>query len=425
MIKDKTKNIHFKAILIIGVLVLFTMVNNVSAKDNYIVALVNNLPITKIDVTDRAKLISYSIDQNVKFKNLHKFYDQSLKSLIQDSIKRHAGLEYKSNIFDSVSERAYKKTLSNYQNSEKMLNEFINKLYISKSSIVNRYETELIWSIVLKNKFKQQSINIDKEIKKIIKLKALEKQLDKYNLAEIVIPKKNNLELFNRIIIALKQGANFSNIAKQVSVSPSSKFGGKIGWKTFKNLPDNITKNNIEINEGDLFDFQTKNSINIVKILVKRNNGKVRTIEDKVLLAEVKFQINFGNKIEIYKKIKNKLSNILKDSKSCNVLKKINAEKNKDLRVRVIETRIADLDLNLQKKLQNLKLFNSTGPTYKGNNGYLFVLCDKKKMKLKDINPNLIKKKLISNRFAIFNARLLKKITQNAIIKKINKINSN
>ena len=57
-----------------------------------------------------------------------------------------------------------------------------------------------------------------------------------------------------------------------------------------------MTKNNLEINEGDLFNFITKDSINIIKILVKRNKGKVSYIENKVLLAEINFQINFGNK---------------------------------------------------------------------------------------------------------------------------------
>jgi hypothetical protein len=44
-------------------------------------------------------------------------------------------------------------------------------------------------------------------------------------------------------------------------------------------------------------------------------------------------------------------------------------------------------------------------------------------MKLNEINPNLIKEKLLKKRLAIFDARILKKITQNAIIKTINKIN--
>ena len=93
----------------------------------------------------------------------------------------------------------------------------------------------------------------------------------------------------------------------------------------------------------------------------------------------------------------------------------------KYLKLRVIESRIADLDINLQKNIKNLQLLKSIGPIYKGNSGYLFVYCDIKKIKLKDINPNLIKKKLLNKRLAIFNARVLKKITQNAVIKTIKK----
>ena len=390
MIKNKTSKAYFKTLIIIGNLLFFSMFNNVNARENYIVALVNNLPITKIDVVDRAKLISYSIYQNVEFRNLNKFYDQSIRSLVQDNIKKHAGLKYSANILNSLSSKAYELTLSKYQNSEKKLNQFTNKLSISKSSIVSRYETQLIWGMVLKNKFKQQSISIDKEIKKIIKFRELEKNKDKYDLAEIVIPKKNNLDLFNRIMTALKQGAKFSNIAKQVSMSPSSKLGGKLGWKTYKDLPYNMTKDSLEIKEGDLFNFMTKDTINIVKILVKRNKGKVSYIENKVLLAEINFQINFGSKDQIYKKIKNKLSILLKDKKSCDILKKLNREKNKSFKLRVVESRIADLDINLQKNLKNLQLLKVIGPTYKGNNGYLFVFCDMKRIKLKDINPELI-----------------------------------
>ena len=117
------------------------------------------------------------------------------------------------------------------------------------------------------------------------------------------------------------------------------------------------------------------------------------------------------------------MSILLKDKKSCDILKTINREKDKSLKLRVIESRIADLDKNLQKKLKNLQLLKSTGPTYKGNKGSLFVFCDMKKIKLEDLNPNLIKKKLMNKRLAIFNARILKKITQNAVIKTINNIN--
>ena len=424
MIKNKTNQLFFKTLIIItvGILFSFTIKNNVSAKENYIVALVNNLPITKIDVMDRAKLISYSLDQNTKFINLHMFYDQSLQSLITDNVKKHAGLKYNNINLNSISKEAYLITLSDYQNSEMVLNDFINKLSISKASIVNRYETEIIWKNVLQNKFKQQFINIDHEIKKIIKLNEIEKNKDKYQLAEIVIPRKNNLALFNEIISSLKKGANFSQIAKQVSISPSSKFGGQIGWKTFQNLPDQLKKENTVINEGNIFNFTKKNKINIIKILVKRNKGKVSSIENKVLLAEINFQINFGDKDQIYSRIKDKVLFLLKDKKNCNALKKINIEKNVGLTLKVIQARIADMDFNIQKSLKNIKQFDHIGPIYKGNSGFLFVFCDQKKVILKDINPNLIKKQLIDKRFVIFNEKLIKKLIQNAKIKIINPI---
>ena len=44
MIKDKLHKIYLKILFIIGTLLLFLMLNDVSAKENYIVTLVNNLP---------------------------------------------------------------------------------------------------------------------------------------------------------------------------------------------------------------------------------------------------------------------------------------------------------------------------------------------------------------------------------------------
>ena len=58
------------------------------------------------------------------------------------------------------------------------------------------------------------------------------KNEDLYDLAEIVINKNNNNRLLEKINFALKDGANFLEIAKQISISSSAKFNGKIGWNT-------------------------------------------------------------------------------------------------------------------------------------------------------------------------------------------------
>ena len=62
-------------------------------------------------------------------------------------------------------------------------------------------------------------------------------------------------------------------------------------------------------------------------------------------------------------------------------------------------------------------------PTYSGNNGYFYILCDKFKAKLKDFNPNIIKKSILAKRFKILSAKLLKKLNQKALITIKNELN--
>ncbi|MDA0765185.1 MAG: hypothetical protein O3A39_12190 [Proteobacteria bacterium] len=394
--------------------------NKVNAKENYIVALVNNIPITKIDVEDKAKLLAYSIEKDISQKNLNKFFNQSLKSLITENLIRGEGLKFNKNILNLVKNKAYSNLLSDYNQSDFFLNQLIQELNISKSVVLNKYETEIILGILLQNKFKQQFENLNQEIQEIITEKELEKNKDKFELAEIIIPKPGNLELFNKIKNALNKGSNFSYIAEQVSINPSAKKGGNIGWRTLENLPIEITSNNQLINEGDIFYFIKKNTYRIIKILVKRHQGKISNIEDQILLAVINFKINFGEKKAVYLTVKDEVDDLLKNNKGCNELKKFNNNINKDITLRVINSRIADLDVNLQNKINNLKLYEIMKPIYEGNKGYLYILCDKAKNQLINFNPDLIKKELIDERISILSSRYLKKLNQNAVIKLIN-----
>ena len=416
MIKLRKFKVYHKLKVILGFLVIVFIPHNISANTsaNYIVMIVNDLPITKVDVIDRAKLIHYSLKKNIQFENLNKLYQQSLQTLINENIMISAGLELNKNIEIIVKNKAYKITLSNFQNSEKKLNQFINKLSISKQSVLNKYESDLIWGKVLKSTFKQDIININDKVQLLIKQEKLKSNKDKYDLAEIVIPRKNNDGLFKKILEALNNGANFFNVAKQVSVSESKKNGGKIGWKTFEELPRSITSKKSVINSNDLFNYKTKNNFNIVKVLSKRINGKVSRSEDLVLLARIKFKINFGNKEKLYSKIKKKIFLNLIKKKNCNSLKQINYDQ--DITFKVIKSRIADLNINMQRSLDDLKLYDIMKPFYSGNNGYLFVLCDKVKARIKEFNPSQIKNTLLEKKFIVLSAKLLKKLTQKSNI---------
>ena len=426
LIGKKLKDIKiitsYKHIILILFLLSNTIFGKIYANENYILSNVNKLPITKIDVINRAKLISFSKDQDLKFKNLKNFYDQSLNTLIKERIIESAGLQINKNINKIVSKRAYQLALQNFDNSENKFNEFINKSSIPQSTIVDKFRSQLIWNTVLRNKFKLEIKNIEQKSKEIIRKIETQSKKTLYELAEIVLEKKGNTQLFKNINLSLKKGSNFLEIAKQVSISSSAKLNGKIGWKTYENLPKYIVDKKIELKEGDIISFPVKDKIRIIKILVKRDNGRSSEIENNILLAQINFQINFQQKILAYNDVKERLSKLLNKKTSCSNLKNLNDKNNKDLILKVVKARIADLSPSIQKIIKNKNLYEISEPIYTGNNAFTYIICDLKKAKIIKNNFVQIKRNIMEKQFIIFSEKLIKKFNKQAIIINIKKI---
>ena len=412
-------NISYKYQIIVIISFINIISSAICAKENYILSTVNTIPISKIDVINRAKLSSFSINQDLKFKNLKNFYNQSYKVLINERVIQSAGLRINKNINKIVSKQAYQLTLQNFDNSEDKLNKFIKKLSIPKSAIIEKSETQLIWSIVLRDRFKSEIDRLEEKLNENILRNDSQNQQDLYDIAEIVINRSGNNNLLKNINLALQQGISFLDIAKQVSLSSSKKFNGKTGWRNYNNLPKYIIDKQINVKEGDVFTFPVRDKIRIIKILVKRNKGRLSKTENKILLVQVKFEINFKTKKVAYTDVKQKLSKLLGDKKNCDQLKKIN---DKNIKLNIINSRVADLSPNIQKVIINKKINEITDPFYIGNNGYTYVVCDKKQAKLSKKNYNQTKKDFMSKQFLIFSEKHLKQLNKQANIINIKEI---
>ena len=145
-------------------------------------------------------------------------------------------------------------------------------------------------------------------------------------------------------------------------------------------------------NEGEIFTFPDKDKIKIIKVLAKRQKGKLSKKEDIILLAQLRFPINFQKRNIAYKKIKNNLDNLLSNKSTCDVLKVFEKENSKNLDLKVIKSRIADLSPKIENIIENINFFEISKPIFLGNNGYTYVKCDKKEAKLDKINYKKLKK---------------------------------
>jgi len=392
------------------------------SEENYIVTIVNKIPITKVDIFNRAKLISISVDKNSEIKNIENYYNQSLQTLINEKIIFSAGKKINKNLSSVVLNKANQILLAEFENSKLKLDQFVKTYSIPKSTLLEKYKAQLIWGIVLRNKYKTQFAKIEKNIKQTIESNEYKKNEDLYDLAEIVINKKNNNKLLEKINFALKDGANFLEIAKQISISSSAKFNGKIGWKNYQNLPQFIKNKTSIINENEIFSFTEKDKIKIIKVLAKRKKGKISKKEDIVLLVQLKFPINFQKKIIAYENIKNEINSLLLNQNSCNVLKIFEKKNRRKLELKIIKSRIADLSPKIENIIKSKNFYEISKPIFIGNHGYTYVKCDRRAAKLEKINYNKLKEKKLNQYFLIYSEKLLKRLNKEASILLVEKI---
>ncbi len=416
------KILSFK-LLIIFIIVNSFFVNNAFSSENYIVTTVNNNPITKEDIVNRAKLLLFSIEKKINFKNLKNYYSQSLNSLVNEKVILSAGVKVNKNIIKIISPEANKLLLDKFENSNDKLNKFLKDLSIPKSTLLGKYQSQLVWGYVLKNKFKRQLKNLDKRVENILQKTKNENTEDLYDLAEILISRNNNRNLLNQIKIALNSGVSFLDLAKQISISSSSKFGGKVGWKTYEDLPNYIKRKKLKLEEGDIISFPTKDKIKIVKILAKRLKGKLSKNELKIILAQIRFSINFQKKEQAYENIKNNLKDTLKKQKNCKSLNIFMEENKLNYKINIIKTRVADLNSKTQNVISDLELYEVSKPIFLGNYGYTHIICDTKKIKIEKETFLDKKNKLMQKHYLIFSERHLKRLYNESRILNINKLN--
>ena len=407
--------LKLRLLIIINIIFCNIFINNAFGSENFVVTTVNKIPITKNDIVNRAKIISFSIKKNTDFKKLQNYYNQALNSLINEKIILSAGLKINNNIIKIVTPKANQILLNEFDNSKDKLDKFINYLSIPKAKLLEKYESQLVWGIVLKNKFKDQLLKLDNIVQNDIEDRKNRKTEDLYDLAEIVISKNNNQNLLNQIKSALKNGVNFLDLAKQVSISSSAKFKGKVGWKNYQNLPRYIKSKKINLNEGDIISFPTKDKIKIIKILAKRLNGKFSENETSVILGQIKFPINFQKKDVAYKKVKYAVKDLLTNKKSCKNLNIIKNQ-NKNYSVNIIKSRLADISTKIQNVIKNFELYKISQPMFLGNYGYTYIICDVKKPKSEKKTILELKNKMMQKHYLIISERYLKRLNKEAII---------
>ena len=303
-----------KNIKLFCIVVLILFKNNLVFSNNEIKILfkVDNEIITNIDVEKEKR---YLIALNNKLSEIpaSQLNNIAKESLIKEIIKKKELNKFfdlnKTNEYsEKVAKNFYKRL--NFKN-EKEFESYLKNFNIKKNFILEKIKQESLWNQMIYDRFRYQ-INIDKKkLRKILqkKISNNEYKNEDFNISEILFQLNSNEDLDTKLNIIKKSISElgFENTANIYSVSPSSKFGGKIGWIQKNQLSEVLLKEIMQVKKNELTQpIQANNGYLIIKLNDKRIINKEVNFEDelsKLVNFEKEKQYNQISNI-FYNKIK-------------------------------------------------------------------------------------------------------------------------
>ena len=403
----------------------FLTIQKVNAVEkNYVVATVDDEPITYIDLKERAKLIYYSREKSSDYKNINVYFQESLEKLINDKLIFNEALKYNKDIMSLSYIDSKKYLLSKFSNSKEKINQFLKSSGLDIDTILYNYQSKLakkfLIQIQFKNELKAYNEEVEEDLKKIIKLQ----NLDQIDFEEIVI-KFNKIDkaIEKKIIMKIKflldKLATFKEILTLIPPNNDIKLkGGRVGWKNINQVPKEIFNKFSNVNEGEILQIKSKNMIKLIRVLAKRSNGILSDREKQISLLKIEYEINKNN---VKKRLLNLKQIFLNNKKQSNCTKINNTlNKTKTYKSRFFKVRIADLNEKIIQRINKSKINQLINPFYFNNHALAYYVCDT--LMPRKIKPN--KTKLIESLFEEktkhLTLRLLKKLKKDSdiVIKK-------
>ena len=296
------------------ILLIFFKITLVEAKEKiFILAIINNEPITNIDVINEAKYLA-ALNPKIQELDKKKMLSIAKESLIKEKIKKNELSKFftlgeKNNFLDDVIKNFYKRLKFN---NLKEFESYLKSFDLSLNLITKKIEIETKWNELVFLKYNNQvEIDLEKLKKQITSKNSGVREKELYFLYEILFSTENKskYELAYKKIVKSINEIGFKSTANLYSISDSAKFGGELGWINKQNLNKKIIEKIINLQIGKISEpipipggymilkIEDKKKEKIEKKNTEEELNKLIQIEKNKKLNE--FSLIYFNKVKV------------------------------------------------------------------------------------------------------------------------------
>ena len=404
--------------------VMFTGNQPLKASENIsVVALVNGEPITSLDIKNRINFIGSITGLEVNNSTIDDIRRDALQNLIDEKIKIQQARQDVPAILSAARRKARELVDTNFAANGVPGKQALSARGISSKTIQEKFYADVLWSNVLSSRFARQFNTLDQtaEQEQIrIKNSMSEPQV---KLSEIILlptPKRSfqqTLGLANKIVDALRKGADFSAIAQQYSVAGSATKGGSLGWLFTSQLPTKL-QDGLGIAESGavLSPIIDDNQIVIVRKEGLRANGLLDPKTTMISLSRAIQPLNIGASSSDKLAAAERLTSQAKSLKNCGEIEALNKDLGSKLPSSLGRLQLGTLSPKLQQEIKGLNTGDKSRALPFTEGMVVFMVCER-------INPNAsiptikqIKAKQADKLLSILSGRYLLRLQRNAVI---------
>ena len=387
-----------------------------------IVAIVNDEPITFMDLSNRMQLIIVSSNLPDNSETRRKLYGQSLQSLINEKLQAQEAKKLSISITTQEIDNTIKFIEKNNNMEERTLIDTLYKNGVPKSALPSRILANIILEKLLQKVIQPKVIITDNEIENEYNNYLSNEGKYEYKLSEIIF-NYTNLSKNTDIMLLAKQirkkiikENNFDIIAKRINENGTGKFKKDDNWRLKNNINTTVYDFIKDLKIDDVSELLLLNTgISIVKVDNKRKiiiPDLSSTVED-ISIIVFDLPINKNRTTSLLEEIRNKTINI----KSCNELSEL-AKTEESMQGRNIgKVSLKNLPKKFREATQNREVNKPTTPIISEDGIYIIMVCERnaklnQEFALKEVITANIKNRLTN----ILKERYLLDLNRKALI---------
>ena len=334
--KNLKKSNCFATIFILIVIFFFPNWNLAIGQSFKPRVIIGDLVLTSYDISQKKKMWSLVHGRNLSENDIVELF---IAEIIKSQHAQKMGIQISELFIRDQLKIILDKTING-----KTFSKILEENSVESEYLYETIKSGFLWNEVIKMEFSNSLLVSAKELSEI---KPQVTKLVKPRILSslIYIPfnirgENNTVKLINRLKQEIRNGADFSILARRFSKDPSSKNGGSLGWKELSQFSEKIRLELTKTELGAITEpIRVGEGISIFKIINRQSKikpKKIKMLFQYAILPKSKNYLNSCENID-YKKIKGPI--LLKDIelKSRTILE----------RMKINETKALDENYNL------------------------------------------------------------------------------